>query len=52
MSRNFFDPQEPYAQLRRAFVYKDRPTHTPPHLLGHPTVCMPGTGPSKAHSMA
>jgi putative two-component system hydrogenase maturation factor HypX/HoxX len=52
MSRNFFDPQEPYAQLRRAFVHKDRPTHTPPHLLGHPTVCMPGTGPSKAHSMA
>jgi putative two-component system hydrogenase maturation factor HypX/HoxX len=35
MSRNFFDPQEPYAQLRRAFVYKDRPTQTPPHLSGH-----------------
>lgn len=32
MSRNFFDPKEPYAQLRRAFVYKDRPTQTPPHL--------------------
>ncbi len=35
MSRNFFDPREPYAQLRRAFVYKDRPTETPPHLPGH-----------------
>ena len=32
MSRNFFDPEEPYAQLRRAFVYKDRPAQTPPHL--------------------
>ena len=52
MSRNFFGPQEPYAQLRRAFVYKDRPTQTPPHLLGHPTVFTPGAGPSKAHSMA
>jgi putative two-component system protein, hydrogenase maturation factor HypX/HoxX len=35
MSRNFFDPQESYRQLRRAFVYKDRPTQTPPHLCGH-----------------
>ncbi len=34
MSRNFFGPQEPYARLRRAFVYKDRPTQTPSHLCG------------------
>ena len=34
MSRNFFDPQEPYAQLRRAFVYKDKPARTPSHLSG------------------
>jgi len=32
MSRNFFDPREPYARLRRAFVYKQKPTRTPPHL--------------------
>ena len=32
MSRNFFDPREPYARLRRAFVYKHEPTRTPPHL--------------------
>jgi putative two-component system hydrogenase maturation factor HypX/HoxX len=36
MSRNFFGPGEPYSRLRRAFVYKDRPTQTPPHLT-HPT---------------
>jgi putative two-component system hydrogenase maturation factor HypX/HoxX len=35
MRRNFFDPREPYAQLRRAFVYKDKPTRTPPHLARH-----------------
>ena len=32
MSRNFSDPREPYARLRRAFVYKHKPTRTPPHL--------------------
>jgi putative two-component system hydrogenase maturation factor HypX/HoxX len=32
MSRNFSGPHEPYAQLRRAFVYKHKPTQTPPHL--------------------
>jgi putative two-component system hydrogenase maturation factor HypX/HoxX len=37
MSRNFFDPHEPYAELRRAFVYKEKPTHTPPHLARHRT---------------
>ena len=32
MSRNFFDPREPYARLRRAFVYKHKPARTPSHL--------------------
>ena len=36
MSRNFWDPHEPYAQLRRAFVYKDKPTQTPAHLTRQP----------------
>ncbi len=35
MRRNFFDSREPYAQLRRAFVYKDKPAQTPPHLARH-----------------
>jgi putative two-component system hydrogenase maturation factor HypX/HoxX len=35
MYRNFYDPREPYAQLRRAFVYKQRPARTPPHLSRH-----------------
>jgi putative two-component system hydrogenase maturation factor HypX/HoxX len=37
MARNFFDPDEPYAELRRAFVYKEKPSHTPPHLARHRT---------------
>ena len=37
MSRNFSDPHEPYSQLRRAFVYKEKPSHTPPHLTLHRT---------------
>ena len=41
MKRNFCSPHEPYAQLRRAFVYKHKPTQTPPHLTRHPT----GPGP-------
>jgi putative two-component system hydrogenase maturation factor HypX/HoxX len=32
MCRNFSGPGEPYPQLRRAFVYKHKPTRTPPHL--------------------
>jgi putative two-component system hydrogenase maturation factor HypX/HoxX len=32
MSRNFSGPDEAYPQLRRAFVYKHKPTRTPPHL--------------------
>jgi putative two-component system protein, hydrogenase maturation factor HypX/HoxX len=35
MSRNFSDPREPHARLRRAFVYKEKPSHTPPHLARH-----------------
>jgi putative two-component system hydrogenase maturation factor HypX/HoxX len=37
MARNFFGPAEPYAELRRAFVYKEKPSHTPPHLARHRT---------------
>jgi putative two-component system hydrogenase maturation factor HypX/HoxX len=37
MSRNFSGPDQPYPQLRRAFVYKDKPTQTPPHLNHHLT---------------
>ncbi len=49
MRRNFSGPSEPYAQLRQAFVYKDKPPHTPPHLARHrthPRPCHPG--PSRA----
>ena len=37
MSRNFSGPREPYAELRRAFVYKEKPPRTPPHLAPHRT---------------
>ena len=37
MNRNFYDPREPYAQLRRAFVYKQKPARTPPHIARHRT---------------
>jgi putative two-component system protein, hydrogenase maturation factor HypX/HoxX len=53
MSRNFSAPHEPYAQLRRAFVYKEKPLHTPPHLArhrAHPWPSRPGR--SRAHEMA
>jgi putative two-component system hydrogenase maturation factor HypX/HoxX len=36
MSRNFSGPGEPHPQLRRAFVYKHKPTGTPPHLTRRP----------------
>lgn len=38
MRRNFFDASEPHAQLRTAFVRKDKALHTPPHIaqLGLP----------------
>ncbi|MFF9035608.1 enoyl-CoA hydratase-related protein [Streptomyces sp. NPDC014892] len=32
MRRTFDDPDAPYHALRRAFVRKERPSHTPPHL--------------------
>ena len=37
MNRNFSDPREPYARLRRAFVYKEKPSRTPLHLARHRT---------------
>ena len=37
MRRNFTDPREPHARLRRAFVYKEKPARTPPHLARHRT---------------
>ncbi|HEV2374687.1 MAG TPA: hydrogenase maturation protein [Streptosporangiaceae bacterium] len=37
MRRNFSSPGEPYPKLRRAFVYKEKPTRTPPHLARHLT---------------
>jgi putative two-component system protein, hydrogenase maturation factor HypX/HoxX len=37
MHRNFTAPGEPYPALRRAFVYKAKPAHTPPHLARHRT---------------
>jgi putative two-component system protein, hydrogenase maturation factor HypX/HoxX len=37
MRRNFSDPREPYAELRRAFVYKQKPARTPAHLSRHRT---------------
>ena len=37
MSRNFTGAGEPYSRLRRAFVYKDKPSYTPPHLARHRT---------------
>ena len=35
MYRNFYDPREPYAELRHAFVHKQRPARTPPHPSRH-----------------
>lgn len=32
MRRNFFDPREPHAALRSAFVRKEKALHTPPHV--------------------
>jgi putative two-component system hydrogenase maturation factor HypX/HoxX len=37
MRRNFSGPGEPYPQLRRAFVYKQKAAETPPHLTRAPT---------------
>ena len=54
MHRNFSDPREPYARLRRAFVYKEKPSHTPPHLARHRTFFVPnGPGsPSRTRRFA
>ena len=41
MSRNFTDPREPYPELRQAFVYKEKPPRTPPHLARHRTHLQP-----------
>jgi hypothetical protein len=38
MSRNFSGPSESYPELRRAFVYKHKPTRTPPHLTRQPAL--------------
>jgi putative two-component system protein, hydrogenase maturation factor HypX/HoxX len=46
MWRNFSGPGEPYRELRRAFVYKHKPTRTPPHLtenLRRPGQLLPGS---------
>ena len=49
MRRNFTGPREPYPRLRQAFVYKAKPTHTPPHLARHRTQPWPARpGPSPA----
>jgi putative two-component system protein, hydrogenase maturation factor HypX/HoxX len=37
MGRNFSGPGQSYHSLRRAFVYKEKPSHTPPHLARHRT---------------
>jgi putative two-component system protein, hydrogenase maturation factor HypX/HoxX len=38
MSRNFSGPGQSYPKLRRAFVYKHKPTRTPPHLTRQPAL--------------
>ncbi|MGW3497631.1 enoyl-CoA hydratase-related protein [Streptomyces sp. NPDC001020] len=38
MHRTFFDPDAPYHALRRAFVRKEKPSRTPPHLCFAPRV--------------
>lgn len=42
MRYNFFGPGEPYARLRRAFVYKDKPARTPAHLVSPPDMAHAG----------
>ena len=49
MSRNFAGPCEPYPRLREAFVYKEKPPHTPPHLARHRTHPQPSR-PRRARS--
>jgi putative two-component system hydrogenase maturation factor HypX/HoxX len=52
MRRNFSAPSEPYAELRRAFVYKDKPTCTPPHLARHRIPSLPSGPPRPRARMA
>ena len=49
MSRNFAGLCEPYPRLRQAFVYKEKPPHTPPHLARHRTHPQPSR-PRRARS--
>jgi hypothetical protein len=54
MRRNFTGAREPYAQLRRAFLYKAKPTRTPPHLARHrtrPWPSRPGQSQAQAPSV-
>ena len=52
MSRNFSDPGEPYARLRRAFVYKEKPSHTPLHLARHRTYSPQPSCPGRSLALA
>ncbi|WP_109004941.1 enoyl-CoA hydratase-related protein [Streptomyces rishiriensis] len=47
MRRTFDDPDAPYHALRRAFVHKERPSCTPPHL-GPAAVAETGPDPTAA----
>jgi hypothetical protein len=51
MSRNFLDPRGPYAGLRRAFVYKEKLTRTPPYL-GRPRLDIELSDPALSGSSA
>src|SRR6516165_1079572 len=53
MRANFTGPAEPYARLRRAFVHKAKPAHTPAHLARHrtrPWPARPGQSPAPTPS--
>jgi len=53
MAANFTGPAEPYPRLRRAFVHKAKPAHTPPHLARHrtrPWPARPGQPPAPTPS--
>jgi hypothetical protein len=48
MRRNFSGPHEPYPELRRAFVYKEKPGRTPSHLAPAPDSPMGRPGETRA----
>ena len=53
MRRNFSGPGEAYPELRRAFVYKEKPLRTPSHLARHRTHPWPTCpGENRAPQMA